>query len=335
MKKSMNIQEIARLAGVSVATVSRVLNESPKVKDATRNNVLSVIRKFDYQPNLLGRDLRRSETMKVLILISSLEKPIVGAVVKGIEACAKEYGYQVLICPTSFEWDREQELFQMLKNRLVDGVITFGTTLSKEEISEISQKYNVVQCCEFKDTPYTCSVSIDDEKASFDAVNYLVQLGHKRIALIGDSSFLSSSSTSHREKGYRKALQKNKLNVDNDLIMYGGDNYEDGVKLTNVLVSKKNPPTAIFCLSDSIGIGCVNAIKENGYSIPEDIAVVGFDDTREAIMAMPALTTIHQPKYEIGYSSMKLLIHNMKNKQKKYEKVILNHNIIRRESTVK
>ncbi|MGO4731104.1 LacI family DNA-binding transcriptional regulator [Paenibacillus sp. 2KB_22] len=334
MKKDMNIQEVARLAGVSVATVSRVLNNSPKVKELTRMKVLDVIQKFDYQPNLLGRDLRRSETKKILVLTSALEKPILADVVKGIEICAKEHGYYVLVCPTSYNWNKEQELIQMLKNRLADGAITFSTALSELELSEISQKYNIVQCCEYKKAPFTCSVSINDDKAAFDAVNYLIELGHRRIALIGDNDPLSRSSTLRREEGYKRALESNEISFRSDLVKYGCD-YMDGIKLTYELLKVQEPPTAIFCLSDILGVGCINAIKQYGYSVPDDIAVVGFDNTKEALMSVPQLTTIHQPKHEIGYSAMELLIHNMTNKHKKYFNVMHKHEIIVRESTRK
>jgi LacI family transcriptional regulator, repressor for deo operon, udp, cdd, tsx, nupC, and nupG len=331
MEKPMNIQEVARLANVSVATVSRVLNNSPRVKEDTRKKVLSVIRKFDYQPNLLGRDLRRSETMKVLVLTPGLEKPIFADIVKGIEECAKEAGYYVLVCPTSNNWDREKELVQMVKNRLADGIITFGSKLSKEELSELGQKYNIVQCCEFNNASYNCCVSIDDEKAAFDATSHLIEMGHKRIALIGGSTL--KYSTRLREHGYRKALEQYNIPYEEELIKYGEADYESGVKLTNELIQMKDLPSAIFCMNDSIAIGCVNTIKADGYSVPNDFAVVGFDNTREAIISSPALTTVHQPKYEMGYTAMQLLIHNMTNSNKKYEDVKLDHKLIVRAST--
>ncbi|WP_226002667.1 LacI family DNA-binding transcriptional regulator [Paenibacillus sp. BJ-4] len=334
MRKDMNIQEVARLAGVSVATVSRVLNDSPKVKEVTRMKVLDVIQKFDYQPNLLGRDLRRSETKKVLVITSALEKPILADVVKGIEICAKEHGYYVLVCPTSYNWNKEQELIQMLKNRLADGAITFSTALSEVELSEISKKYNIVQCCEYKKAPYTCSVSIDDEKAAFDAVNHLIELGHQHIALIGDNDTLSESSTLRREEGYKRALKSSGIPFRPDLMKYGSGEYMDGMRLTDELLLIKDPPTAIFCLNDILGVGCINAIKQHGYSIPDEIAVIGFDNTREALMSVPPLTTIHQPKYEIGYSAMELLIHNMTNSHKKYDNLMHQHEVIARGSTI-
>lgn len=331
MQKSMTIQEVAQLAGVSVATVSRVLNNSPLVKEKTREKVLSVIQKFDYQPNLLGRDLRRSETMKVLVVTPSLDIPIFADIVKGIEDRAKEDGYYVLVCPTSNHLDRERELFQMLKTRLADGVITFSSKLSKEELSELGQRNNIVQCCEFTYASHTCCVSINDEQAAFDAVRHLITLGHSRIALLGGSE--SVHSTRLRHDGYKRALEQHHIPYREELIKYGDYDHQAGAKLADELLQLNDPPSAIFCMSDSTAIGCVNAIRNKGHTIPHNIAVMGFDNTREATMSSPTLTTIHQPKYNLGYTAMDLLIHNMTQPDKKYENVTLAHQLIEREST--
>lgn len=331
MQKSMTIQEVARLAGVSVATVSRVLNGSPLVKAKTREKVLAIVEKFDYQPNLLGRDLRRSETMKVLVLTSSLDHSFFGDIVTGMEARAQEDGYYVLICPTSNNVEREKELFQILKNRLADGVIVISSTLTEEELSALGQKYSIVQCCEIKEASHTCSVSIDDEQAAYDAVRHFIEAGYRKIALIGGPTAIKS--TSLREQGYRRALQQYDIPYREEWLKYSNGNHEDGARLAGVLLGLSDPPSAILCMSDSIAIGCVNAIQRNGFTIPDDVAVIGFDNTREATMASPALTTVHQPKYDLGYVAMNLLIHNMTSADKRYEKVTLAHELIEREST--
>lgn len=331
-RKSMTIQEVAQLAGVSVATVSRVLNESSMVKEETRDKVLSVIHKFNYQPNLLGRDLRRSETMKVLVLTPALEQSIFADIVKGIEDRGKEDGYYVLVCPTSNHANRERELFQMLQHRLADGVIVIRSTLSKEELSGLGQKHSIVQCLEITDASYTCGVSIDDEQAAFDAVSRLIELGHRRIALIGGPTL--NNSTRLREQGYRRALNQSDIPFRQEWVKYGDYDHHDGEVLTNELLELQHVPSSIFCMSDSMAIGCVNAISKAGYKVPEDVAVIGFDNTREATMSLPALTTIHQPKYDLGYTAMNLLIHNMTSTEKKYEHVTLTHQLIERASTV-
>jgi LacI family repressor for deo operon, udp, cdd, tsx, nupC, and nupG len=329
--KTMTIQEVARLAGVSVATVSRVLNNSPLVKDNTRAKVMDVIQKFDYQPNLLGRDLRRSETMKVLVLTPTLERPIVADIVQGMEDRGKEDGYYVLVCPTSNNADRERELLRMLQNRLADGVIVIYSTLSKEELSALGQKHSIVQCLEFVDASYTCSVSIDDEQAAFDAVSHLVEQGHRRIALIAGSPLVHS--TRLREQGYRRALEYYAIPFREEWVKYGDYGHEHAESLMNELMKLPEPPTGIFCMSDNMGIGCINAIHKAGLRVPEDMAVVGFDNTREATMALPELTTVHQPKYELGQTAMQLLIHNMTSSDKSYENAILRHELIVRAST--
>ncbi|KKO53818.1 hypothetical protein XI25_11350 [Paenibacillus sp. DMB20] len=327
----MTIQEVARLAGVSVATVSRVLNGSPLVKDDTREKVMSVIRKFDYQPNLQGRALRRSETMKVLVLTPRIDWPFFADVVQGLEDRAKQDGYYVLVCPTSNHKNREEELFQMLQNKLADGVITFSSTLTEEKLSALGQKYSIVQCCEIKEASFTCAVSIDDEAAAYDAVRHFIEAGHRDIALIGGPSNINS--THLRLQGYRRALAQYDIPVRKEWIKLGDGRYDDGVALTNELLQLSESPSAIFCLNDSVAVGCVNAIKINGRTVPDEIAVIGFDNTREATMSLPALTTVHQPKYDLGYTAMNLLIHNMTSEDKNYERVTLPHRLVEREST--
>ncbi|WP_270172030.1 LacI family DNA-binding transcriptional regulator [Paenibacillus sp. SYP-B4298] len=331
MQKTMTIQEVAKLAGVSVATVSRVMNGSPLVKSKTREKVLSVIDKFEYEPNLLGRDLRRSETMKVLVLTPNLDRSIFADIVRGIEARGQEAGYYVLVCPTSNAMEREQELFRMVKNRLVDGVIVFSSSLSGEELSALGQRYNIVQCCEVKEASHTCNVSIDDEKAAYEATCYLINEGHRSIGLIGGLPELHS--TQLRLSGYRRALEQYQLPYADERILFGEGHHEDGARLAQALLKLPEPPTAIFCLSDLLAVGCVNAVRQLGRSIPEELSVIGFDNTREATMALPALTTVHQPKYDLGYSAMDQLIHNMTNTEKRYENVMLAHELLEREST--
>ncbi|WP_445491691.1 LacI family DNA-binding transcriptional regulator [Niallia sp. 03133] len=331
--KASTIQEVAQAAGVSVATVSRVLNDSSRVKEETRKKVLHAINQLNYHPNFLGRDLRRAHTKRILLLSRSLVWPIMSDVYNGVYDAANKYGYVVMAGATNNNIHKERELLQLLTNRFVDGVILINTTLKVKEMNKLSQQYNIAQCFEWNsgENENTCCVSINNEQAAFDAVKHLIDKGHKRIAMISSKS---TSSAKLRENGYRRALDSANIPYDEKLLKHGEYTYEDGVKFTKQLLKLNEPPTAIFCINDVLAVGAVNTIKNSGLTVPNDVAIVGFDDTKEAIMAIPEITTISQPKYEMGYKILEMLIHNITNEEKSVEHVFLEHELIIRGSTL-
>ncbi|MBO1514115.1 LacI family DNA-binding transcriptional regulator [Metabacillus bambusae] len=329
--KNLTIQDVAKRANVSVATVSRVINNSSLVREATRSKVLEVIETLGYSPNFLGRDLRRDQTMRILLLTPSLIWPIMLDLFRGIDDAAQRHGYSVIAAPTTNSKKKEQELIAMLKNRFVDGLIVIGSTLSPQELDDLGKQYSLVQCSEWKETKYTSIVSIDDKKAGYDAISYLIKSGHKRIAMIGSKN---SGSALLRLQGYQEAIAKAGLKFDESLVKFGDFTYEDGLCLTKDLLKLEDKPTAIFCINDVVAVGCVNALKKNGIRVPDEVAVVGFDDTKEALMSIPEITTIAQPKYELGYRTFELLINQMNQEGSNYQNITLEHNLILRGSTV-
>ncbi|MCP3774469.1 LacI family transcriptional regulator [Paenibacillus sp. MZ04-78.2] len=331
-KKVVTIQDVAQSAGVSVATVSRVLNNSPRVKERTRVKVQEAIRQLKYQPNLLGRDLRRDRTKRIMILLSSLDYPMLKEVYKGVEESARNYEYSTIICSTSGSKNKEEQLLQLLKNRFVDGVITFGTTLTAQELRQLNRDYPIVQCLEWMGNTGTPYVSVDNEKGARDAVTYLVKLGHRRIAMISRNE---GQTALLREQGYGLALQEAGISYDANLIKYGDFSYESGVRLTKELLEENTSrPTAVFCINDTMAVGCANAARNLGYSVPEDLAIVGFDDTMEALMSAPPLTTMRQPKYELGHMAMEILMRKINGKEPETNAVLLPAQLVIRNSTV-
>lgn len=328
-KDIITIQDVAKAAGVSVATISRVLNQSPLVKEKTRIKVEETIKILNYEPNFLGRELRRAETMRVLMLTPSLKFPMLSRIYQGIEDTAKKQGYNVIICSTSNMKSKEEELLQLLKTRIVDGVIMCSTTLSATELNELGKSYSIVQCSEWKQAANTCSVGIDNDQAAFDLVTHLIEAGHQRIAMISSKA---QNSSKLREKGYKRALEAAGLTFYPEFLKRGDYTYENAEMLTRELMEANEAPTAIFCINDIVAVGCVNTMKKLGKSVPEDIAVAGFDDTKEAVMALPEITTIRQPQYELGCVSMEMLIHNMNSVDKRGETVLLDYELIKRAS---
>ncbi len=326
------IQDVAKMAGVSVATVSRVLNNSSHVSEKTRENVMKAMKVLDYRPNLLGRNLRRDETRMILVLLPSISNPFYSRVVKGVETVARENGYYIMLCNTDSKRERELVYIQMLQNRLADGVIFMAPELSSKELSDIGKSYPVVQCCEYKEGALVSQVSIDNFNAAYMAVLQLAKLGHKRIGLITCKNLFVS--TIQREAGYKKAIEDAGLIFDDNLIKYGNYSFKSGVRAAkHLLLTPGERPTAVFAISDIMAIGAIMGLKEKGINVPDDISVIGFDNINYAAMYNPALTTISQPQYELGCEAMRLLLMQIRGEIKHPANVVLEHELIIREST--
>jgi len=327
------IQDVARAAGVSVATVSRVLNNSSSVSKNTRDSVMQAIKHLNYQPNLLGRNLRRTETRMVLVLLPNISNPFYSMIVKGIEDVAHKNGYNIMLCNTDGESNREKVYLDLLKNRLSDGVVFMAPELEREELSEIGRRSPVVQCCEYKEGARVSHVSIDNFSAAYLAVRHLVDQGHRRIGMIScENRFLS---TIQREKGYRKALEDAGIGYSQEMIKNGDYSFKSGLRAAKQFLAMEEKPTAVFAISDVMAIGAMRAMKEAGLKVPDDIAVIGFDNISFASMCDPLLTTISQPKYDLGCVAMELLLKQIRGEMKEPQDIFLEHELIIRESTIK
>jgi LacI family transcriptional regulator, repressor for deo operon, udp, cdd, tsx, nupC, and nupG len=327
------IQDVAKLANVSAATVSRVINKSSSVTEETRKIVQKAIDEMNYQPNLLGRNLRRTETSMVLVLVPNIANPFYSRIVKGIEDVSHSNGYNIMLCNTNSDSGREKVYLELLKNKLSDGIIFMATELNNDELSDIGAKFPVVQCCEYKEGVGVSLVSIDNYSASCKAVKHLLSLGHRKIGMISaQNRFLS---TIQREAGYKSTLQNAGIAYRKDFLKYGDYSFKSGLRLANQLISMEDRPTAIFAISDIMAIGAMRAVKEKGLRVPEDVAVSGFDNISFAAMCDPPLTTISQPKYDIGRAAMELLLKQIRHEIKDVQNILLEYELVIRESTVK
>jgi LacI family transcriptional regulator, repressor for deo operon, udp, cdd, tsx, nupC, and nupG len=326
-----NIRDVAGIAGVSVATVSRVINKSGPVSERSRINVLKAINDLDYRPNLLGRNLRRTETRLILVLLPTIANPFYARIVKGIEDVARENGYNILLCNSDDNKKQERMYLELLYNRLADGLIFMAPQMDKDELTAVGRGFPVIQCCEYREGARASRVSINNYLAAYAAVKHILDLGHKKIALITCRNDLVS--TRQRELGYRKALGDAGIAYSKKLVKYGDYSFMSGYDAARQLLSERYGSTAVFAVSDIMAIGAFKAIKEAGLSIPGDISVIGFDDVSFASMCDPMLTTICQPRYELGSAAMKLLLKQIRNEINEPESIVLEHNLVVREST--
>ncbi|MBQ8568289.1 MAG: LacI family DNA-binding transcriptional regulator [Oscillospiraceae bacterium] len=326
---SVTIKDVARAAGVSVATVSRVLNSSATVSEATAQQVNDAIDALGYSPNFLGRNLRKCETNKILAVIPSTEHTFYSDILRGLQDAASPV-YDVIISTSHSYLATEMRLLNMLFNRTVDAAVLLGTQLDADKLNELNGKYNLALCCERVEGAKLLTVTIDDEKGAYDATEVLIKKGHKRIGLVTAAN--SAPSSTDREKGYRAALSKHGIGFDDSIVYRGSYDYEDGAMGYHKLMNAPEPPTAIFCISDILAVGTVRCAHEDGLEVGKDIDVMGFDNTTLSKIYIPGITTVAQPGYEMGFTVMKKLLENMSSEYKDNSHIKLSHSIVSRES---
>lgn len=326
------IKDVASLAGVSVATVSRVINGENIVSEDTRIQVQKAVDALNYSPNLLGRNLRRLETKKIIVILNTISNQFYSRVVKGIEERARKDGYTVMVCMTHGDKELEADYLKLLRSRLVDGAVFLTTETSENNLNELLAGFAVVQACEPKPLFNTPTVCIDNEKAAFEATEFLINQGHEKIAFIGSEGIYTSAS--EREKGFRNVMKKHSLLVKEGWIINEGFSFNSGIRAAKRLLALGELPTAVFCISDSLAAGVIKTLAEQGINTPADISVMGFDDTQLSGLYIPSITTTRQPQYELGFNAMSLLLKLIQgvDVEKPHEHLILPHQIVSRDS---
>lgn len=316
----MSIEKVAHLAGVSKATVSRVLNQHPGVRPDTREKVLAAIDHCDYQPNLLARQLRTAQSHMLLVLISDITNPFCSRVVQGIEAEAEAQGYHILLCNSASQLPREAAYLALLSGKVVDGVITMDAAACLQELKGMIGSAPWVQCAEYDPSIPASSVTIDNKEAAFETVRYLAGKGRRRIALVNcDMRYLYSHQ---RESGYREALEQ--LELSWGAVAYAENiSCEAGSAALRELLLHPERPDAVFAVSDVLAVGVIHAALESGLRVPEDLAVVGFDGIPFTSSLNPPLTTIEQPMNRLGARSVQLLLNRIRQPQSEVVREVL------------
>lgn len=328
---SVTIKDVAKAANVSVATVSRVLNKKSNVSEEAIQAVNSAVQALGYSPSFLGRDLRKSETRRILAIIASTEQSFYSDVIRGMEVAAFSQGYDVLIATTHDDPNHEMHLLGMLFSRAVDGAVLLGPKLDAATINALGEKHNIAMCLERLDNCNVLTVTIDNVKAGRDAVNYLIRKGHRKIGLI--TTLQRSQSSIDREIGYKLALKDNGIPYNEDYVYFGGYETEQGMRGCEYLMNLPSPPTAIFSISDIIAIGAMNYALSKGYRIGKDLIFMGFDNIQYSHMFVPHLSTVEQPCYAQGKLVIEKLIENMKATAPDHNLYMLPHSLVLREST--
>lgn len=305
------MKDVAQLAGVSTATVSRALMNPEKVSSSTRKRVEDAVLEAGYSPNSLARNLRRNESKTIVAIVPDICDPYFTEIIRGIEDTAMEYGYLVLLGDSGQQKKRESSLVNLVFTKQADGMLLLGTDLPFD-VSKPEQKNlpPMVMACEFAPELELPTVHIDNLTSAFDAVNYLTQLGHKRIAQITGPE--SATLCKFRRQGYQQALRRAGIVMNPTFTVQGDFTFEAGAGAVRKLLSLPEAPTAIFCHNDTMAIGAIQEAKKLGLRVPQDLSFVGFDDIQFSEYCDPPLTTISQPRYEIGRQAVLMMLELLK-----------------------
>lgn len=310
---TVGIKDIASLAKVSPATVSRVLSSPELVSKKTLNKVKKIIDEMGYRPNRIGASLRTRKSGNIVAIIPDITNPVNAGIIRAIEQGAQSAGYSVLLGDTQGLLERERHYADLVTSGQADGILLFCSRMPFKIDASLplaGQIPPMVNGNESMNSDEIVQVAVDNVAAAKAAIAYLISEGHERIAAITGPDDVPSSN--ERLQGYTEALSEAGLDVDPALQIEGCYTVDSGVACAEKLLLLRKRPTAIFCFNDEMAIGVMKLLKKQGFLIPEDVSVMGFDDSHYAEYVTPALTTVHQPLKEIGTTCINLLIEQLR-----------------------
>ncbi|WP_214820432.1 MULTISPECIES: catabolite control protein A [unclassified Exiguobacterium] len=329
---NVTIYDVAREAGVSMATVSRVVNGNPNVKPTTRKKVQDAIDRLGYRPNAVARGLASKKTTTVGVIVPDISNIFFADLARGIEDVATMYKYNIILGNSDSSRDKEVHLLNTLLGKQVDGIIFMGGRLHEDLVEEFKKSPVPIVLAATLNQGYDLpAVNIDYEQAAYDATQMLINHGHDRVGFI-TGPLEQQINGEKKFAGYRRALEDADLPFhDNDMIL-GNYTYASGLEAMQKMLQRDDCPKAIFAGTDEMALGVIHAIQDAGYSVPNDFEVVGHDNTRLATMIRPKLTTVVQPMYDIGAVAMRLLTKILNAEEIEEKNVVLPHRIERRDS---
>lgn len=335
MKNNVTIKDVAKLAGVSISTVSRVINDSKPVTDEVKQRVLDVIKETGYVPNPLARSLVTKKSKLIGVIVPEVSDSFVNEILNGIEAVSKMYDYDILLVNTYSDKEQELESIKLLKTKQVEGIVMLSWILDEDHVNAMKEsRIPAIYISKTARNYDIYTVSTSNEDATYDMTEYLIKNGHEDIAFIMTSKE-ETILERERRTGYERALKDNNIKIDEKLIKYGLTDYEGGYNSMKELIEDKIIPSAVFVTGDEAAVGAINAIFDAGYSVPEDISVAGFNDTKLAKIYRPKLTTVFQPLFDMGAVSIRALIKIINGDAVEEKKIELPYQIMERESVAK
>lgn len=324
------LKDIAKATGFSLSTVSYVLNGKKKVKPETYACIMEAVEKLNYRPNQLARSLKMKHSCSIGVIVPDISNEFFPEILKGIDQIAHEKGYNIFLCNTNNDSALEQESVNMLLSKDIDGIIFIGTANS-----QILQRSDITIPIVLVDrkigNTYT-SITSDNYLGGYMATEYLIQCGHRNIMLLGGSPTIPNFF--ERIRGYMDALSDNGIPYTEDCVIICDCSISGGYDAAKELLGRNFDVEAVFAANDLIALGAMRGFRDNGLRVPEDIALVGFDDIAFASHAIPALSTISQPKFDMGKIAAEKLFAQIFDDEKAVEHIVLNPTLVVRETTV-
>ncbi|GFN36220.1 LacI family DNA-binding transcriptional regulator [Tepidimicrobium xylanilyticum] len=334
---SVTIKDVAKLANVSISTVSRVINNSKPVSLEARKRVLDAIEQLGYKPNEVARSLVTRKSNLIGVIVTDIGNSYIAEMIRGIEEIGRMYKYDIVLSSSYGNPDTEKKFAQLLMSKQVEGIILVSENDKQSVIEEIKGlKIPFVYLNRYYDSQDMPTVTINNFEASQEMTKYLVNLGHRNILYVTSNEDNKASLERFKIDGYKKAIS----DVDKaEEFIYSvkGFKPEDGYKMGDKVMEivKENNITAVFCCQDELAIGFINYCYDNGIKVPEDISVSGYGDTKMASIYRPRLTTVKEPYYDIGAVAIRRIIKNLKSEEKEKDHIYLPIRIMKRESCKK
>lgn len=327
----ITIEEIAKRADVSIATVSRILNHKDNVTAKTRDRVISAMEELKFQPKTPA-SITNAKSRLILMCVPDFNNPFNSPVIDGVQKAARIHGYDVLLLQSKDYYTDSNDYINILKNNSLSGILILSSAPTNTLLDELCFRCPVVMCSEYAENYGVSYVSIDDVAAAKKAVNYLISTGCKKIGMINCNMKFKYSR--HRERGYLQALEEAGLTPNPDWVCHVSSiNYNLALSNVKQILSLKDRPDALFCISDYFAASTIRAACELDIKVPDELSVIGFDNIELSLMCNPPLTTIEQPCYDIGFQACELLIEKIAHPNAPDKQIILNTELIVRSST--
>ncbi|QUH29280.1 LacI family DNA-binding transcriptional regulator [Vallitalea guaymasensis] len=332
---AVKIKDVAKKAGVSVTTVSRVLNDGKYVSDELKEKVKKAIEELNYSPSFIARSLVLKKTNLLAVIVPNITASVNSIILSKIEETASKNNYNIIVCNMAENLDKQYKYLNIFKEMRVDGIIITNEKID-DKTRDFLESINIpiVFASAKPSNQKHIAIVVNNYQAAYDAAEYLTSLGHKRIAFIGGDR-RDITSGQERYNGYRNALKNNKIPLVEEYVEFGNYSLQDGYSIMNKILKCKKLPTAVFAASDDMAVGAINCIKDNGLKVPDDISVIGFDGTAVVDIVRPRLTSMEQPIKEMGTMAVEMLIQKINKQQTLVNEVIVNHELVVRDSCKK
>jgi LacI family transcriptional regulator len=332
----VTIKDIAKALEVSPSTVSRALSDHPDISDSTKDKIIEKANSLNYNPNTIAQSLKSNRTKMIGVIVPEIEHSFFSSAISGIEEVAYQSGYITVVCNSNESYEREVvNTNALVSNRAAGLIVSIAQTTIKSEHLKAVMERNIplVFFDRVIEELNTFKVIIDDKMSAHKVVSYLIDKGYKKIAHLAGNQEVNICRL--RLDGYREALSDHNLPVDENNIFFGGLHEMDGYNSVKKLIDEDNIPDAIFAVNDPVAIGAFKKLKERGYSIPEEVAIVGFSNNPITELIQPKLTTVNQPAFKMGKKAAELIIKQIESKEPvtDFTTEVLDTELIIREST--